>query len=120
MVERRSTEGWGEVRARERAFFEGFMRPCSVKPLLEGIGEVWRGLSEILTCMGFNPPQSTSIPFNFVATEQALKDRNVKHCHRFPALEKAVVLVRLATPVQFNPTVSPKPGKKNHERNDIH
>lgn len=50
-------------------------RPCSVKPLLKGIGEVWRGLSEILTCMGFNPSQSTSIPFNFVVTEQALRVR---------------------------------------------
>lgn len=50
------------------------IRPCSVKPLLEGIEEVWRGLDKILTCLGFNPPQSTSFPFNFIAAEQALKE----------------------------------------------
>jgi hypothetical protein len=34
------------------------LRPCSFNPKTIGIEGDWKGLERILTCRGFNPPQS--------------------------------------------------------------
>jgi hypothetical protein len=34
------------------------LRPCSFNPKTIGIEGDWKGLKRILTCRGFNPPQS--------------------------------------------------------------
>jgi hypothetical protein len=58
------------------------LRPCSVVFWIKWVERDWRGLRGILTCRGFNPPQSLSIPFVWGSNEYSVNEHIKNSIHK--------------------------------------